>query len=282
VEEALLNKKLFATAALVLTFVVPAAAQPIQYMDRTPMQGADAGALPPQEVMSAVRSHGFNPLAPPHRRGDTYVVRSSDRYGREVRVIVDAYEGGVIGVRPSAAASAVPPGGSVGAYEPMPGPRGAYAERGPAPGYRSAPPAYEGERPINRPPAAVPSAPPSARYSSVPPSGARGPVESIPSDPQVIPAPEARENGLLPPPPERFPQRATPSQERAKPAQPPRRAASAAPPRSSKPPLPKPRPEAAPSASAPTDTPAAAAPSTDASPMPPPIPESKPDDEVPH
>ena len=278
----MLNKKLFATAALALTLVVPAAAQPIQYMDRAPMQGADVGALPPREVMSVVRSHGFNPLGPPHRRGDTYVVRSSDRHGREVRVMVDAYEGGVIGVRRlSAAASAVPPGGSVGAYEPMPRPGGAYAERGPAPAYRSAPPAYEGERPINRPPAAVPPAPPQGRYSSAPPSGpsgARGSVESIPSDPQVIPAPEARENGLLPPPPERFPQRATPSQERANPAQPPRRAASAAPPRSSKPPLPKPRPEAAPSASAPTDTPSAA-PSTDASPMPPPIPDSG---EVPH
>ena len=292
-EDALPKQKLFYTAAaLALALAVPAAAQPIQYMDRSPMQG-EAGSMPPREVVSILRSNGLRPLGQPTRRGPNYVMRAVDEDGREVRVVVDAIYGEIVSVRPTATASRMPPGGSIGPYEPVSPPRRYGMEAEPRGVYRSSPPAvYEGERPLHRPPAAVPLAPPQAtqpgRYSSAPPSAppndARGPIDTQRlSEPRVVTAPEPGENGLLPPPPERFPQRAAPASEpKAKPAQP-RRAASAAP---ARPPLPKPRPEApAPEQAVPAPAQAApAAPDADASPMPPPIPEASPGDpdSVPH
>jgi len=59
-----------------------------------------ADILPPHEIATIVRSMGLNPLERPHWRGGRYVMAATDRSGREVRVVVDAYSGQVIRVRP--------------------------------------------------------------------------------------------------------------------------------------------------------------------------------------
>jgi hypothetical protein len=59
-------------------------------------------ALPPQEVVAAVRSKGFEPLSRPHRQGPFYALRAIDPAGQEARVIVDAGTGRVLKVLPLA------------------------------------------------------------------------------------------------------------------------------------------------------------------------------------
>ncbi len=222
-------------AVLLLTLASPAAAEPIRVAQASPP------ALPPHEVLTIIRSTGLHPLDRPVRRGPTYVLRAME--GREeVRVVVDAWDGSILSVRPMMTARAsrpIEPLDPDEPYERLSPPGAIYlppdaASRGV---YRSGPPIYEteppaiyGSRPAGRPL--------SAREIDRDP-------ESL-SDPQVIPAPDGSETGMLPPPPARFPQRAAPAPEpKAKPA--PRRAASNVP---ASPPLPKPRP-ARPAASVP-------------------------------
>ena len=59
-----------------------------------------ADILPPYEVATIVRSMGLTPLDRPRWREGRYVLTASDRSGRELRVVVDAYSGQVIRVRP--------------------------------------------------------------------------------------------------------------------------------------------------------------------------------------
>jgi hypothetical protein len=59
-----------------------------------------ADILPPYEVVTIVRSMGLNPIERPRWREGRYVMAATDRSGREVRVVVDAYSGQVIRVRP--------------------------------------------------------------------------------------------------------------------------------------------------------------------------------------
>jgi hypothetical protein len=79
-----------------------------------PAPMADA-ALPPYEVMSIVRSTGLTPMTRPMRRGPYYVLVAVDRFGRQLRVVVDAQLGDVVNLRPAFAASYGPNG-------PDPGP----------------------------------------------------------------------------------------------------------------------------------------------------------------
>lgn len=78
----------FAAVLLALT-ALPASAQYV------------ADALPPFEVMTIVRSMGMNPLHRPVWKNGYYVVRAIDRYGDEVRIIVNARNGRVMSVRPA-------------------------------------------------------------------------------------------------------------------------------------------------------------------------------------
>src|SRR5262249_35975786 len=59
--------------------------------------------VPPWRVMRIVRSAGFQPISAVVRRGPNYVVTAVDRDGAPVRVIISAYEGDIVGVRPVAA-----------------------------------------------------------------------------------------------------------------------------------------------------------------------------------
>jgi hypothetical protein len=58
------------------------------------------GSLPPFEVMRIVRSTGLAPLSRPMRRGAYYEVIAANRAGGQMRVVVDAFAGGIVKVNP--------------------------------------------------------------------------------------------------------------------------------------------------------------------------------------
>ena len=116
-------------------------------------QGMAADLMPPYEISTIVTSMGLRPLGRPVWRGDRYVLFAVDRYGQQVRVVLDAQSGQVLAVRPAmrgyAQEGGVPPYGYDQGYAP---PQGYPAPR-PAPydpRYGATPP----------PPGAVPGRPP--------------------------------------------------------------------------------------------------------------------------
>jgi hypothetical protein len=186
--------------------------------DTVRMAQAIPGMLPASEVGIVVRSAGFVPISPAMRRGESYVLRAMAPDGREMRVIVGARSGEIVSASPVMAAG--PTGERLGSYERMDGP----------PGYVPPPILHESDRPMARPMAPVPGAPPrTARV--VPEPRGYGPPVVMREERE-----ERGEHGLLPPPPDRYPPRAAaPPAERpaAKPAPVKRVAAT---------PLPKPKP----------------------------------------
>jgi hypothetical protein len=58
-----------------------------------------APGLPPSQIMQIVRHAGFAPLSAPVRRGPNYVIAAVGR-GGTVRVVVNAYGGDIVSVRP--------------------------------------------------------------------------------------------------------------------------------------------------------------------------------------
>ena len=89
--------------------------------------------MPTPEIVRILRARGFAPQATPVRNGEAYQVRAIDRYGRQVRVAVDARYGDILMVRPIAMMPPgaygprpygppdEPPTGAIGAYPPPPG-----------------------------------------------------------------------------------------------------------------------------------------------------------------
>lgn len=240
------KQRLVFAALAMLTLSVPASAEPLR------LAQAEAGVLPPREILDILRSDGFDPLGRPVRRGPNYVLRAVDDTDREVSVVVNARSGDILSVTPVRTASRIPPVGGVTARERMaPG----YVPPG---AYRGAPMIIEDDEPIARPPAPVPSRPsgfvarpPAPGY--VPPSADDdGPVSGTIRSTE-LPPPSGQQQGLLPPPPERFPQRAAPAAApKPKPVQ---RAAAPTPKQT---PLPKPRPGA--NMEAPQDAPSVSQP----------------------
>lgn len=84
-------------AVLAWAVAAPASADPIR---------TAAVQVPPFEVMTIVRSAGFEPLTRPVRRGSTYVMRAIDDYGEEVQVVVGAQRGDILSVEPVTAVAA--------------------------------------------------------------------------------------------------------------------------------------------------------------------------------
>src|SRR5262249_18022773 len=91
--------------------------------------------MPPQQIVNILRARGFVPQATPVRNGEAYQVRAIDRFGRQLRVAIDARYGDILMVRPIAMMPAGiygprpygpppgyydddPPTGTVGAYPP--------------------------------------------------------------------------------------------------------------------------------------------------------------------
>jgi hypothetical protein len=153
-----------------------------------------ADILPPYEIATIVRSMGLNPIERPIWRNGRYVMAATDRSGREVRVVVDAYSGQVIRVRPM----------DMGYYD---GPRGYGVRPDPYdPRYAAPPPP---PRPIPNEPgyAPRPGYPPQPGYEddeyfdgrtgSIAPS-APSPQPRI-TAPQVNTSPSARSASVAPP-----------------------------------------------------------------------------------
>jgi hypothetical protein len=73
---------------------------------------AYSGTLPPYEVLTIIRSMGFDPVGRPVLRGPVYVIQALDDVSIPVRVVVDARSGNVVRVtesRPQTAYMGVAP-----------------------------------------------------------------------------------------------------------------------------------------------------------------------------
>jgi hypothetical protein len=238
------------TALAVLALSTPAAAQGYQ-PGAMPPGARPSGAMPPYEVLTMLRSTGFDPIGQPVRRGQNYVLRAIDDNDREVNLVINAHSGDILSVTPIQTASRMSPGVSMGRYERMPPgympPAGSRSYGPPVVDDDDddalPPPGFGYNAP--RPPGAVPG--PLPRSSNAAPSPRGGWMQpddqeaSLPSGsgaPNVITADPDR-SGVLPPPPERFPQRVAPA---APPKPKPVTRAAAAPPKAA--PLPKPKPGA--------------------------------------
>jgi hypothetical protein len=278
VEGILVERRTIYAALAVLALSAPAAAQGYeQGYERGYGPGLEPGGLPPQRILTILRSTGLDPLGPPMRRGPNYVMRAIADNDRPVRVVINARSGHILSVTPVEIESRVPPprgGVSMGDYQRMPPgyvPSDSYRSDSyrptPPGGYRAGAPVVDEDDEPNgyrnpnapRPPGPLPGTLPSRSSNAAPPPPRGGAVSrddddaSPPSAPHVITADPDR-SGALPPPPERFPQRAAPvSPAKPKPVQ----RAAAAPPKQA--PLPKPKPpvnaEAVPAPAAPQSAP---------------------------
>lgn len=117
-----------------------------------------APGLSPSQIVQILQYAGLTPLSAPVRRGPNYVVMAATRSG-QVRVIVDAYEGDILSVRPIAALRQ-------------------YGEPAPdGPGVAVAPPGADGAGPGDavRGPLLRRSGP-NQRLTNAPPSGSAGAV----------------------------------------------------------------------------------------------------------
>ncbi len=239
----IVKRSMIYTALAVLALSTPAAAQSYQPGARP------AAVMPPYEILTMVRSTGFDPIGQPVRRGPNYVLRAVDDTDREVNLVINARTGDILSVTPIQTASRMPPGVSMGPYERMPpgyvppGGRGGYSLPDTDDDEDDVPPRNYG---APRPPGAVPgplprssnAAPPPPRGGAMPPDDDEASPPSRSGAPNVITADPDR-SGVLPPPPERFPQRVAPA---APPKPKPVTRAAAAPPKAA--PLPKPKPGA--------------------------------------
>lgn len=160
-----------------------------------------APGLPPHHVIAIVRSNGMTPLTRPVRRGPNYVVIASDRAGAQVRVVVDAFDGAIVRVRPVVAMRR-PYGPAVAADPYAPRPRVAIAR----PEMRDPPPAVYGADPYGPraraddglaplPPRSVPNARvATAPNGAAPPATAPHAVapHALAAQPQRTPLPRPR------------------------------------------------------------------------------------------
>jgi hypothetical protein len=149
------------SAVFVFSVAAPAVAQAPQNLPPLP------GFVPPYEIARIVRSAGFDPLAPPLRRGATYVVRATDFRGILMRVVVDGRSGAIRAVNRIVAASE--------AYDPM--------EMLPSP--YAAPPVYAD------PPAYVEPEPPEFAPSVMVPVERRAAPDLSSAPPPMVPLPAA-------------------------------------------------------------------------------------------
>lgn len=68
-----------------------------------PAKTLATSVLPADEILTAMRSMGLDPIGRPLRRGHYYVMHAYDPYGVEVRVVADAQLGDIVSVSPARA-----------------------------------------------------------------------------------------------------------------------------------------------------------------------------------
>lgn len=145
-----------------------------------------ADILPPQEATAIVREAGLQPISRPVWRPGRYILNARDRYGRTLRVVVDARMGEVIRAVPVDTYAAVRP-----RYEPYPR------------AYPYPPEPYDPEEAVPVPPADIPY---DGEYDDLPPPDATprvipGPRSAAPSASKsaaLTPKPELRKSTPLP------------------------------------------------------------------------------------
>lgn len=194
------------------------AAPPRVYAAPPPMVGE--AAVPPGEILMLVRAAGLTPLTQPARRGPRYVLLASDRMGGQLRVVVSAYDGRILRVRPAHdprfASAPVRPRGLI----PMPGPY--YGGPQYAPPHTGAipqepPPVISGSRaatPHERPvPPARTTAPREPQHAAAPSAEPAPPAKRARTPlPRPRPATVAADNGAHHTPPrETSPEAETPT-----------------------------------------------------------------------
>src|SRR5262249_42900563 len=133
----------------------------------------------PLEITRILRARGFVPQATPVRNGEAYQVRAIDRFGRQVRLAIDARFGDILMVRPIAM---VPPG----VYAPRP--------YGPPPGYYGY---YDDEPPTGT---VGISPPPPGRTATAAPTHPPIPRPKPAAKPAVATAPQTQPSQAAPAP----------------------------------------------------------------------------------
>jgi hypothetical protein len=137
--------------------------------------GAEVDIISPREATEVVRAAGLDPISRPVWRPGRYIVHAIDRYGRELRVVVDARMGDVVRAVPVGGYADIPPRG----YEPYP---------------RAAMPPAEMEAPEEFDDAGVP--PPDATPHVIP--APRSSAVTAPSRSAALPKPSAPKQAPLP------------------------------------------------------------------------------------
>jgi hypothetical protein len=61
--------------------------------------GYGYGVLPPRAIVRSLRGYGFSYISEPVLSGRYYQVRALDRYGRKVKLYIDAYDGRIANVK---------------------------------------------------------------------------------------------------------------------------------------------------------------------------------------
>ncbi|MGD9769934.1 MAG: hypothetical protein AB7U62_20040 [Pseudolabrys sp.] len=134
---------------------------------------APGGAMPAFEAVTITRSMGLDPLGGPVWRNGRYVLLATDDDGREMRVVLDAYDGSVLAVRPLAR----------GYFEP--------GERGYGPRDYVVREQYDTVEPVVPPlPRGTHAVPPQRRVALAPP--ATDPHKPVRKKPVVKPAQSAK------------------------------------------------------------------------------------------
>lgn len=141
--------------------------------------------LPPDQVMSVLRSSGFSPLGRVTQRGWTYTVAAMDRTGEDGRLIIDARTGQIIRFIPAQAVDER----TMAVYGPPGAPPVAYA------GYETRRGSLLDLRHAPRPPVSVPkvsarSAPKAAARNGqpAPAASATAPAATAPAQQAAAPA----------------------------------------------------------------------------------------------
>jgi hypothetical protein len=145
--------------------------------------------MPPQEIGRILRARGFAPQATPVRNGEAYQVRAIDRYGRQVRIAIDARYGDILMVRPIVM---VPPG----IYGPRPygPPPGYYDDDPPTCAVGSYPPPPGRAATLNPTHPPIPRSKPAAKPAAVTPEPEAKPAQAAdpaPTTAAAAPAPAA-------------------------------------------------------------------------------------------
>lgn len=154
--------------------VTPAAAQ---------YYGAEADIISPREAADVVRAAGLDPVSRPVWRPGRYIVHAIDRYGRELRVVVDARLGEVV--------RAVAVGGSADfgprSYDPYPRP---YPQAALPPAEMDGPEEFDG---VEMPPHdATPHVIPAPRSGAAPAPSRSAALPPKPAAPKQAPLPRSR------------------------------------------------------------------------------------------